>query len=194
MIKKQLLPIVLVLVITTTVAGYFYFSSISVAQKSTSSSVNQELTARFNYLAKNGNTNCSKIFTESISSMSDNARLQGSCCSPMVLQRYTEQISGLKKYKDISQIPSDPYDLPAKLAKELLSYNQTIKPTAEEQKILDQGEMASEEKGFCCCKCWRWDAHEGMSKFLVRNNHFNSKQISELLDLQDGCGGGENHA
>lgn len=194
MIKKLLLPIISIIVVIAAIAGYFYFSPRSTAQKPTTSQVNQELTARFNYLAKNGNTNCSKTFTESISSMPDDTHLQGSCCSPMNLQHYIEQVNGLKKYKDIPEIPSDPYDIPANLAKELLTYNQTIKPTAEEQKILDQGAMGSDEKGFCCCKCWRWDVHEGMSKFLVRNYHFTSKQISELLDLQDGCGGGENHA
>lgn len=194
MIKKLLLSIISIIVIIAAIVGYYYFFPRLTAQKTTLSPVSQELAARFNYLTKNGNTNCSKTFTDSIPSMPDNARLQGSCCSPMNLQHYTEQISGLKKYKDIPQIPNDPYDISAKLAKELLTYNQTIKPTGEEQKILDQGAMGSEEKGFCCCKCWRWDVHEGMSKFLVRNNHFSSKQISELLDLQDGCGGVESHA
>lgn len=147
------------------------------------------LAARFDYLSKNGNTNCSKEFTNLIPSKSDTDYLRGSCCSPMDWDKYKEQIEGLKKYKDIPQIPSDPYNIPVKLAKELLQYNKTIIPTKEEQKILDEGAMGSEEKGFCCCKCWRWDAHEGLSKFLVRNYHFNAKQISEILNLQDGCGG-----
>ena len=151
--------------------------------------VQSALSAQFDFLSRNGNTNCSSSFTNSISSMPDDAYLRGSCCSPMNWDKYKEQIGGLKKYSNISQIPSDPYNIPVKLAKELLQYNTTIVPTKEEQKILDDGAMGSEEKGFCCCKCWRWDVHEGLSKFLVRNYHFSSSQISEVLNLQDGCGG-----
>lgn len=152
-------------------------------------SVDSALAAQFDFLSKNGNTNCSSSFISSIPSMPDDAYLRGSCCSAMNWDKYKEQIDGLKKYGNIPQIPSDPYNIPVKLAKELLQYNTTIIPTKEEQKILDDGAMGSEEKGFCCCKCWRWDVHEGLSKFLVHNYHFNSKQISEILDLQDGCGG-----
>jgi len=54
--------------------------------------------------------------------MPDDARLQGSCCSPMSLHRYSEQIEGLKKHKDIPEIPSDPYDIEVRLAKKLISY------------------------------------------------------------------------
>jgi hypothetical protein len=41
------------------------------------------LAEKFDYLSKNGNSSCSAAFRESISSMPDTFRLQGSCCSPM---------------------------------------------------------------------------------------------------------------
>ena len=48
------------------------------------------------------------------------ARPQGSC-SPMVLQRYINQVEGLGKYVQVPQIPSDPYDIQAGLAKKMLA-------------------------------------------------------------------------
>lgn len=149
------------------------------------------LEEKFNYLSSHGNSSCSGDFYNSIPQMSDNQRLQGSCCSPMVLSKYEEQIEGIKKYKDIPQIPSDPYDIPAKLAKELLNYAKTITPTADEQIILDKAVADSPEKGYCCCKCWRWYVYEGLSKYLVRNQHFTSQQITDVLANSDGCGGSD---
>ena len=61
----------------------------------------KNLYAKFKVLASNGNSSCSAVFNDSISSMPDNARLQGSCCSPMNWHRYSEQIQGLTKYKSI---------------------------------------------------------------------------------------------
>jgi len=193
-IKKSTLLIFLALLLGLgygyiAVARPFNLSPKSSTNKESFSPVDKALAAQFDFLSKNGNTNCSQSFTNSIPSMADDAYLRGSCCSPMNWDKYKEQIEGLKKYENIPQIPKDPYNISVKLAKELSQYNKTIIPTKEEQKILDDGAMGSEEKGFCCCKCWRWDVHEGLSKFLVRNYHFTAKQISELLDLQDGCGG-----
>ncbi len=186
-----------IVILTILGLGYLYIALVRPFNLSPKPSTNKEsfspvdkaLAAQFNLLSKNGNTNCSQNFTNSIRSMADDAYLRGSCCSPMKWDKYKEQIEGLKEYKNIPQIPNDPYNIPVKLVKELLQYNKIIIPTKEEQKILDDGAMGSEEKGFCCCKCWRWDVHEGLSKFLVRNYHFNAKQISKILDLQDGCGG-----
>src|SRR5689334_1198139 len=59
---------------------------------------NDELAKRFEFLSNNGNSNCSQGFLDSIPSLSKNARLQGSCCGPMDLHSYREQIAGLKSY------------------------------------------------------------------------------------------------
>lgn len=149
------------------------------------------MTQKFNYLSTHGNSNCSDKFYQSISSMSDSQMIQGSCCSKMDLSKYEKQVAGLKKYASISQIPPDPYNVPASLAKQALVYNQTITLTVDEQKILDEGVANSPEKGYCCCKCWRWHVYEGISEYLVRNQHFTAQQITDVLTNSDGCGGGD---
>ena len=110
---------------------------------------------KFAELSKNGNSACSGAFKDSIASMSDSARIQGSCCSPMNFHRYSEQVEGLKKYKDIPEIPPNPYDIDASLAKKFLAYYD-VELTPDEQKKYDYAMENSDEKGPCCCKCWHW--------------------------------------
>src|SRR3989344_2354984 len=134
--KKLQITIVAIAIL---VGGYFYLSSgpafdlsnRSLDEKSSSHVVNEALAARFDYLSKNGNSSCSASFRNSITSMPDDERLRGSCCSPMSVHRYSEQVEGLVKFKSAirpldelgaSKIPDDPYDIEAGLAKELISY------------------------------------------------------------------------
>jgi hypothetical protein len=91
------------------------------------------ITQRFEHLSTNGNSNCSRTFLESIASKPSVARLQGSCCSPMNLHRYSEQLEGLKKYAKFSEIPTDPYDVPAGLAQVAIGAYE-LELTPEEQK------------------------------------------------------------
>ena len=100
--------ILILLFVLTAALGYFAFfwdGKQSIQEVDT----NNPLYARFQVLASEGNSSCSSTFTDSISSMSDNSRIRGSCCSPMNWHRYKEQVEGLKKYKDIKEIPQDPY-------------------------------------------------------------------------------------
>lgn len=131
-----------------------------------------------------------------ISQKSGDEQLQGSCCSAMDFHRYSEQIEGLKKYSNIDKIPKDPYDIQVSLAKELLAYQKNIKLNPEQQAIYDEAMKLSHEKGPCCCVCWRWHAFEGLAKYLITEHNFNSQQIAEVWDLEDGCGGKghEHHA
>ena len=147
-----------------------------------------ETSKRFKFLSENGNSNCSKEFLDSISTMPDGARLQGSCCSPMNLHRYGEQIAGLKAYAAIAEIPPDPYDIEAALAKRLLPAYDTVL-TAEQQKAYDQAMSLSEEKGPCCCQCWRWHVYGGLGKILIRDRGFDGKKLARIWNLSDGCGG-----
>lgn len=147
---------------------------------------------KFQLLSTQGNSSCSGAFKDSIASMPDNTRLQGSCCSKMSWHRYQEQVQGLQKYKDIKEIPPDPYDIEAVLAKKLQShYEDTLTP--EEQKAYDFAMRNSEEKGPCCCKCWRWYVYGGLAKYLIKNYKFTGPQIVEVWNLSDGCGGEEEH-
>ncbi len=124
-----------------------------------------------------------------IDSLQEDHRLQGSCCSKMNLHRYIEQVEGLKKYSHIAQIPSDPYDIPVSLARELLGYQKDIQLNPEQQAVYDEAVSLSHEGGPCCCKCWRWYAFEGQAKYLITEHNFNAEQIAEIWDLEDGCGG-----
>jgi hypothetical protein len=78
--------------------------------------VPEALRQRFAFLSTHGNSNCTVAFQASIATMSPMARLQGSCCAPMMLGRYASQIAGLRKYRAFPEIPPDPYDIPAGLA------------------------------------------------------------------------------
>lgn len=146
------------------------------------------LAKRFEDLSKNGNSTCSAKFTDSIATMPAMARIKGSCCSPMELKRYTEQTQGLAKYRDIVIIPQDPYDIPAATARQAASYYD-LKLSGDEQKAYDYAMANSEEKGPCCCQCWRWKVYGGLAKYLIHEHRFTGKQIVDVWNLSDGCGG-----
>lgn len=150
------------------------------------------LAVKFDTLSKSGNSSCSGAFQESIDAMPDGSRIQGSCCSPMSWHRYQEQVVGLKKYSDVPEIPSDPYDIDAGLAKKLKAYYD-VQLTSEEQKAYDYAMASSKEKGPCCCKCWRWYVYGGLAKHLIKNKGFTGGQVTEVWNLSDGCGGDEDH-
>ncbi len=156
------------------------------------SGANQALAARFEMLAKSGNSSCSSAFKDSIAEMPDGSRLQGSCCSAMDFHRYEEQVNGLKQFSDIPEIPSDPYDIDVALAKKLQAYY-GVELTADEQKAYDYAMVNSNEKGPCCCKCWRWYVYGGLAKQLIKERGFTGEQITEVWNLSDGCGGAGDH-
>ena len=142
---------------------------------------------RFAYLSTHGNSACSLDFQKGIPAMSDEGQIQGSCCSPMSLHRYEEQIEAIKKYKDISEIPSDPYDVSGDIAKKMYAYYD-VTLTPEEQAAYDYAMEHSEEKGPCCCKCWHYFTNEGIAKKMIKDGQFNSKQIADYWDASDICG------
>lgn len=150
------------------------------------------LAAQYDYLSTNGNSSCSASFAESIDTMNDSDRLRGSCCSPMNMHRYEEQVEGLKNYKDIPEIPPDPYDINAGLAKKLKAYDD-VELTSGQQKAYDYAMVNSHEKGPCCCKCWRWYVYGGLGKLLIQKYGFTGEELTEVWDLSDGCGGAGEH-
>lgn len=173
------------------IGGTWYLSS-SKEVRNSALGTNTALAAKFDMLSKNGNSSCSGSFKDSIDNMPDTSRLQGSCCSPMDMHRYTEQVTGLEKYKDISEIPSDPYDIDASLAKKLKAYYD-IELTPEQQKAYDYAMANSMEKGPCCCKCWRWYVYGGLGKLLIQKYNLTGEQVTEIWNLSDGCGGAGDH-
>jgi hypothetical protein len=142
----------------------------------------------FDYLSSNNTSYCGLI-PQTVDGYSDDQSIQGACCGAMDLHRYQEQVEGLKKYKNISQIPEDPYNIPVPLAKELFEYQKTITLSSDQQKIYDEAMEMSHEGGPCCCRCWRWTAFEGQAKYLITEHNFTAEQIAEVWDIEDGCGG-----
>lgn len=190
-------PIALAIVVTVILIGAAFYARIPTKKAVNPELVNAALAAKFDTLSKNSNSSCSGGFKDSIASMADSDRLQGSCCSPLSMHRYGEQVDGLKKFKslpgqNISEIPDDPYDVGANLAKRLISYYD-MELTPEEQRAYDYAMTNSHEKGPCCCKCWRWYVYGGLAKFLIRNHQFSGEQIVEIWNLSDGCGGEGDH-
>lgn len=152
----------------------------------------QTLDERFEFLSKHGNSTCSPAFTDSIAKMSTVARLQGSCCSPMDRHRYGEQMEALKKYASIPEIPPDPYDIAAGGAQKAMSYfDLALSP--DEQKAYQYAMDNSDEKGPCCCQCWRWRVYGGLGKLLIREHRFSGEKLVEVWNLSSGCGGGAEH-
>ena len=153
----------------------------------------------FAMLSTNGNSSCPASFRQSIATMADGERLRGSCCSPMDRHRYDEQLAGLRNFKNqpnqnIAEIPDNPYDVDAQLAKKLMAYYDDLQLSPEEQKHYDYAMVNSHEKGPCCCKCWRWYVYGGLAKFLIKNHQFTGEQITTVWNLSDGCGGAGDHA
>ena len=180
-----------VLVAFFLVGGAYYFSAMSKAPVALFA--DEALAAKFDALSKNGNSSCSAPFVDSIDTMPEGSRLQGSCCSPIDMHRYEEQVTGLKKLKDIPEIPSDPYDIDAGLARTLKTYYD-VELTPKQQKAYDYAIANSDERGPCCCKCWRWYVYGGLAKLLITKYQFTGEQVVDVWNLSDGCGGSGDHA
>jgi hypothetical protein len=150
------------------------------------------LIERFEFLSQNGNSTCSVAFQNSIITLPEGSRLQGSCCSPMSLERYGFQVEGLRAYAGIDIVPPDPYDIDGRLARRLfVAYY--LELTESEQASYDEAMSLSDEGGPCCCECWRWKVFGGLGKLLIRSHGFDARQVAEVWDLSDGCGGEEHH-
>lgn len=195
--NKQFTPLIIVAAV---VLGVLYLASTRhvfnfsprSSQEQPAHPVNAALAAQFDYLSKNGNSLCSASFKDSIASMPDAERLRGSCCSPMSIHRYSEQVEGLRKYAHIPEIPSDPYDIEAGHAKKLMAMYDT-ELTPDQQKHYDYAMEHSSEKGPCCCKCWRWYTYGGLGKILITRYGFTGEQVTDVWNLSDGCGGDSEH-
>jgi len=146
------------------------------------------LLKRFEYLSASGNSSCSGAFMGAIATMPATARLQGSCCAPMDAHRYIEQVGALRAYAEIGEIPPDPYDIEAGQARKLAGqYMLDLAPS--EQAAYDYAMANSDERGPCCCGCWRWYVYGGLAKQLIRDRGFSGEQIVKVWNLSNGCGG-----
>lgn len=162
-------------------------------EQSTGPITNTALAAQFEHLS-NQTTNSCGGGKQVVFDLSEDGRLQGSCCQAMDAHSYEEQVTGLKeKYSGYDIIPTDPYDVPVTWARQMIEYNDATTLTPEQQNIYDKAVEMSEEGGPCCCVCWHWYAYKGLAKHLIISEHFSAEQIAEVWDLSDACGGGEEH-
>ena len=153
-------------------------------------SLAQSLTVarRFAILSRRHTNECG-LRPESLESIARAGRLQGSCCQAMDLQRYSEQIRGLRTYAGVPEIPADPYDISVTLAKQLISFDRAIELNRAQQATYDEAVRLSHEHGPCCCHCWRWTAFAGQAKQLIARRHDDAATVARAWNLEDGCGG-----
>ena len=144
--------------------------------------------ARFILLARRDSNRCS-LRPADLMSYQAGRRLQGSCCAAMNRARYVHQVASLSRYAGITQIPADPYDIPAGLAQRLIRYQQTIRLTPAQQGIYRTAMRLTPEHGPCCCHCWRWTAFHGLSDYLIAQRHWQARQLATLIGDLNGCGG-----
>jgi hypothetical protein len=124
-----------------------------------------------------------------MNSLPNKARLQGSCCNPMVFSKFLSQVNTLKQYSSIPQIPSDPYNILAPSAKQMLGYYDNIKLTSSQQNIYNSAKSKTTDSGWCCCQCWAWYTHAGLAKYLITQHNYSATQITNITNLEDCCGG-----
>lgn len=144
--------------------------------------------ARFAILAGQHSNQCS-LQPAMLMSFPPAQRLQGSCCTAMDPARYQAQVAWLRRYAAIRQIPADPYDIPAGLARQLIGYQAAIRLSPAQQDTYLAAMRQAPEKGPCCCGCWRWTAFQGLSSYLIARRHWPAPQLAALIGNLDGCGG-----
>jgi len=156
--------------------------------------VSSDIQQRFFVLSKASTDYCANIgirpaIYANMAHMAQDSYLQGSCCSLMDRTQYERQILALKAYAHISQIPTDPYNVPVSLAKTLLQYDQSIQLTPAQQATYNQAATMTSDNGWCCCQCWAWYVHSGLAKYLIATQHFSAVQVATVINEEDCCGG-----
>lgn len=113
--------------------------------------------------------------------------LGGQCCGPMKdLTAYSEELKNLQKYKDIPDVPMNPYKTPIATAKKWIDYDHATALTPEEQTVMDQALKLSKE-GPCCCKCWHYYVNEGIAKKMIHDYHYGAQQVADYWDTSSIC-------
>lgn len=95
-----------------------------------------DLKQRFAVLSRHHSNKCSLRGVD-LNKLATHGRLRGSCCRPMVFNRYVQQVRGLRAYAAVNEIPADPYDIPVSLAKRLIAYGDSIKLSRAQQAVYD---------------------------------------------------------
>ncbi len=113
--------------------------------------------------------------------------LSGQCCGPMKdLVDYTKELQNMQRYRNIPDVPLNPYKTPVALAKKWIDYDNTTPLSPIEQATIDQAVRLSKE-GPCCCKCWHYFVNEGIAKKMIREYHYSAQQVATYWDTSSIC-------
>jgi hypothetical protein len=146
------------------------------------------LRQRFTILSRRHSNKCG-LRPQSLAAIANRGRLQGSCCTAMNFHHYVAQIHGLRAFAREPVIARDPYDVSVRLAKRITGYADSIHLNTEQQAAYREAMKLADERGPCCCHCWRWTAFEGQAKYLIARRGYGGRRIAQVWDLEDGCGG-----
>ncbi len=117
----------------------------------------------------------------------DGMYMGGQCCGPMKdLKAYNEELEKMQKYKDMPDMPMNPYKTPVAQAKQWIDYDKATTLSAEDQKVFDDAMVISKEKP-CCCKCWHYFVNEGIGKKMIKDYHYSAQQVAEYWDTATIC-------
>lgn len=115
--------------------------------------------------------------------------LGGQCCGTLTTTtEYHEELKAMQKYKNIPDLPLNPYKTPIALAKKWIDYDKVTMLNSSEQEIYNEAVSLSKEKGPCCCKCWHYYVNSGIAKKMIKDYKYSAKQIADFWDNSDICG------
>lgn len=114
--------------------------------------------------------------------------LSGQCCSTMTdLDTYNRELTNLQTYKNLPDVPLNPFKVPIATAKKWIDYDNATTLSAQDQATYDQAMAMSKEKP-CCCKCWHYFMNEGIGKSMIKDDHYTAQQVAYYWDNSDICG------
>ena len=142
----------------------------------------------FAYLAAQ-HTNFCSLERSTVESDPNTMHIQGACCSALDMAKYQAQVRDLRQFASIAQIMPDPYDVPVPLARALFHDDDAIVLDAAQKATYDAAMGMTEDKGPCCCHCWRWSMTEGLARRLITVNYMDAATVARVVDLVNGCGG-----
>ena len=179
------------LLVVVAAAAAFHLHTVQPADGSVSAAApaaNPGTPIMFAYLASQ-HTNFCSLERSTVEADPDTMHIQGACCSALDMAKYQEQVRDLRQFADISQIAPDPYNVPVPLARALFHDDDAIVLDGAQKATYDAAMGMTEDKGPCCCHCWRWSMTEGLAKRLITVNHMGAATVARVVDLANGCGG-----
>lgn len=113
--------------------------------------------------------------------------LGGQCCGGMKdTTEYHAQLQKLQTYKNIPDIPLNPYKTSVELAKKWIDYDKGTTLSQNQQQVFNQALNISKE-GPCCCKCWHYYVNEGIAKKMIQDKGWRAQQVAQFWNNSSIC-------